>query len=257
MGKKKIVEVAIEPAVKPKVDKRYFTEHTEAAIVEYNLSNDPIERERIYRSSIEKPLDKIAENIINRFKFPYANQTYEDIKRQIVSFLVINLQKYTPEKGKAFSYFSVIAKNYLILHNSNGWREEKRTSSLTEGGNDDYVQIDDVVQLEAVDERQHDDIKEFTMLIIKYWDKNLSLIFKKKKDLQVASAVVGLFKRADTIELFNKKYLYILIREETDCNTNYTTKIIKKMSIYMEKHLREYFSEGTIDFEDIKITKGE
>lgn len=253
MGKKKPIEVPEE--VKPKVDKRYFTELTEAAIVQYNLSNDPSERERLYRDSIEKPLDKIAENIINRFKFPYANQSYEDIKRQVVSFLVINLHKYTSGKGKAFSYLSVIAKNYLILHNSNGWKEEKRAISLTENGNEEYVQIDDVVQLEAIDEHQHDDIREFTSLLIKYWDKNLAVIFKKKKDHQVATAIVGLFRRVETIENFNKKYLYTLIREETDCNTNYTTKIIKKMSQYNEKLLREYFSEGTIDMDGTKLIK--
>ena len=252
MGKKKIVEVAIEPKVK--VDKRYFTELTEAAIVKYNTSDDLTERERIYRKSIEKPLDKIAENIINRFKFPYANQSYEDIKRQVVSFLVINLHKYTPDKGKAFSYLSVIAKNYLILHNSNGWKEEKRSISLPPG-NDEYVQIDEIIQLESIDEHQHDDIKEFTSLVVKYWEKNIEEIFKKKKDFQVACAVIGLFKRADTIESFNKKYLYILIREETDCNTNYTTKIIKKMSQYTKWHLKQYFSEGYIDMIETRLPK--
>jgi hypothetical protein len=255
MAKRKKTTVVDEPQ-KPKVKPTYyFTADTEANIVKYNESLDLVERERIYRAHIEKPLDKIAENIINRFKFPYANQSYDDIKRQIVSFLVINLHKYTQEKGKAFSYLSTIAKNYLILHNNNGWKEEKRSIALSDGSNEEYVQIDEVVQLESVDARRHDDIEEFTSLVIAYWDKNLFEIFKKAKDAQVAGAVVGLFRRADTIECFNKKYLYMLIREETDCNTNYTTKIIKKMSQYTEWHARQFFSEGTIDMESIKLTK--
>ena len=100
-----------------KLGKMYFNEDTEQAIIEYNKSQDEFEREIIFRERIHPALDKLAENIINRFKFPYIEGTFEDIKGQVVSFLVLNLHKFTEDKGKAFSYFSVVAKNYLILHN--------------------------------------------------------------------------------------------------------------------------------------------
>jgi hypothetical protein len=76
-------------------------------------------------------LDKLAENVINRFKFPYLNQSFEDTKGQVVSFLVMNLAKFKPEKNKkAFSYLSVIAKNYLILQNNNAYKQQKRSIQL-------------------------------------------------------------------------------------------------------------------------------
>lgn len=103
--------------------KMYFTDETQNAIIRYNESDDPEVREQIYREFIEYPFDKLAENIINRFKFPYINYSFDDIKKQVVSFLCIHLSKYTKDKGKAFSYFSVIAKNYLILHNNNGYKK--------------------------------------------------------------------------------------------------------------------------------------
>ena len=105
-----------------KLGRFYFTDDTEKAIIEYNKSQDEFERETIFRERIHPSLDKMAENIINKYKFQYIKGTFEDIKSQVVSFLVLNLHKFTEDKGKAFSYFSVVAKNYLILHNNNAYR---------------------------------------------------------------------------------------------------------------------------------------
>ena len=254
--KKRKVTKPVKEAPAP-LEKRYFTEETEDAIIRYNLSKDPEERERIYRASIERPLDKLAENVINRFKFPYVNQTFEDTKRQVVSFLVINLHKFTAGKGKAFSYLSVIAKNYLILHNSNGWKEEKRSVTLSDEIHDDYVQIDDAVQLEAPDEQRNEDIKEYIALIVKFWDANLARVFKKKRDIEIAGAVVDIIRRADTIECFNKKYLYILIREATGCKTSYITKVVNKMAEYNARQMKEYLAEGTINSEETRFFRYE
>lgn len=228
----------------------YFTEETEDAIVKYNESNDPLERERLFIEYIAYPLDKLAENVINRFKFPYISQTFDDTKKQVVSFLVINLHKYSKDKGKAFSYFSVIAKNYLIFHNNNAYKEEKRNISLT-GQNDEAVPIDDVISnLESPDEREYDDVREFTRLMIEYWEKNVTRHFKKKRDIDIANAIVELFRRAENIENFNKKALYLMIREMTDCKTGYITKVVNKMRTIVQQHMKEYYDHGTFDGDD-------
>ena len=73
-----------------KLGKMYFTNETEKAIVEFNKTDDLFERETIFRERIHPAIDKLAENIINRFKFPYMNGNFEDIKNQVVSFLVLN-----------------------------------------------------------------------------------------------------------------------------------------------------------------------
>jgi hypothetical protein len=245
MGRKK----KVEGADKPVTERIYFTSDTENAIVKYNALTDMDEREIVYRTHIAKPLDKLAENVINRFKFPYINQSFDDTKKQVVSFLVINLPKYTQDKGKAFSYFSVIAKNYLILHNNNGYKQEKRNVYLSDSS-EDYISIDDIDVIEAPDTFQHEDMKEFVALMIDYWDRNLTRIFKKKRDIDIATAVVELFRRAEGIENFNKKALYLLIREMTDCKTSYITKVVNKMRQHIAAQLQEFYSRGTIEGED-------
>ena len=103
--------------------KVYFGMEVQDAIVRYNAldeKKDFVKRNKIYKEEIHAAFDKLSENIINTFKFTYFDYGFEDIKHETVAFLVMNMHKYDHTKGsKAFSYFSVVAKNYLILHNNN------------------------------------------------------------------------------------------------------------------------------------------
>ena len=108
---------------KKKNKKVYFDMDVQDAIVRYNSTDDPVERNKIYQEEIHYAFDKLCENIINTFKFEYFDDVYIDVKQEVLSFLVINIHKYDHTKGsKAFSYFSVVAKNYLILHNNANYK---------------------------------------------------------------------------------------------------------------------------------------
>ena len=68
----------------------------------------------------------MCENIIHTFKFYYFDVPSEDVKHEVVSFLYMNKHKFKEGKGKVFSYFSIVAKNYLILHNNNNYKRMKQ-----------------------------------------------------------------------------------------------------------------------------------
>ena len=112
----------------PKTKKKrkiYFGQEVQDAIVEYNATDKSSEKNTIYETRIHKAFDKLAENIINTFKFSYFDSPFDDIKHEVVAFMVMNMHKYNHEKGsKAFSYFSVVAKNYLILHNNTNYKRK-------------------------------------------------------------------------------------------------------------------------------------
>jgi hypothetical protein len=228
-------------------NKMYFTDRTEAAIIAYINSNDPEEREMLYRLEIGKALDKLAESIINRFKYSYIDANFEDMKRQVISHLMCNIHMFNADKGKAFSYLSVMAKNYLILENSKGYKQEKESVHLSPDNQDGAVAIEDVVFLEAPDEHRDDDAKEFVSLMIRYWENNIVRIFKKKRDIDIAKSIIQLFRDVDGLENFNKKALYVMIREMSDCETGYITKVINKMKDHIKRQLIEFYEYGTID----------
>ena len=110
---------------KKKTKNYYFHQGTEKAIIRYNISDDPILKNKIYNEHIAAAFDKLAENIFHTFKFYYFDVSSIEVKHEVVSFLVMNMHKFKEGKGKAFSYFSIVAKNYLILNNNKNYKMGK------------------------------------------------------------------------------------------------------------------------------------
>ena len=221
-----------------KKSKVYFGIDVQNAIIRYNLSENHSEKNKIYQDEIHKAFDKLAENIINTFKFMYFDVPFRDVKAEVVAFMVINMHKYDHTKGsKAFSYFSVVAKNYLILHNNNNYKKLKTHDDL------DSSNVKDSLYHKSDNNHMNDLIVE----IIKYFEYNINNLFKKKKDVDIAYAIVELLKRKNEIENFNKKSLYILIREMTNVNTTHITKVMNVFRIHYKKILNDFDRFGMVN----------
>ena len=96
--------------------KEYFGPDVDEAIVEYNSTTDPALRGKLYVEKIEYAINKLAENVIRSYKFYYMDsESYEDFKHSVVIFLLEKFPNYTRDKGKGFSFFTVVARNYCIL----------------------------------------------------------------------------------------------------------------------------------------------
>jgi hypothetical protein len=225
---------------RPRKNKIYFTEDTQTAIIEYNISKSSIEKNRIYKDRIQYPFEKLAENILNTFKFSYFDVSKEDVMQEVVSVLIQKIHMYKEGKGKAFSYFSIVAKNYLILNNNSNYKRFKKTALISEMPETWNPEND------FHEEQLGSEYNEFKNLMLTYWDKNLTKVFTKKRDIQIADAVLELFRRSQYIENFNKKHLYLLIREMTDCKTHYITKVVSVMKEHQKKMLNEYLDYGTV-----------
>jgi hypothetical protein len=125
---------------KPKEPRIYFTEDTENAIVEYLASTDQVHRNAVYRERIEYAFYKLAENIIHTFKFYYTDSdTIEELKHEVVTFLLEKLHKYNQERGKAFSYFGTIAKRYLIVYNNSNYKKLQERADVEEIDEDKVI----------------------------------------------------------------------------------------------------------------------
>jgi hypothetical protein len=222
----------------PTNNRMYFTQNTENAIIKYNNTDDWGEKNKLYEQHIKYPFEKLAENILNTFKFSYFQVSSLDVQKEVVSFLVSNIHKFAEGRGKAFSYFSVVAKNYLILNNNSNYKNFKNNVDIDEN-NDKFI----------VTEKEYkhiDNIKEFLDIMIKYWEDNIPHIFEKKKECDIAFAIMELFRQSYKLENFNKKAIYIYIREMTDCKTNCITKVINKMKNIQELIYEDYLNHGTI-----------
>lgn len=224
--------------------KQYFTQDTEDAIIAYNKSTDDDFRNKIYKERIKYPFEKLAENVLNTFKFSYFDVPKSDIQTEVVSILIQKIHMFKEGKGKAFSYFSIVAKNYLILNNNSNYKRYKKTdllSKMPETWNPENNFRAD---------QKGDEFNEFKELMLDYWDRNLTNVFVKKRDIQIADAILELFRRSQYIENFNKKHLYLLIREMTDCKTHYITKVVNTMKEHQKKMLNDYLDYGEIRYDN-------
>jgi len=230
---------------KPKKANVYFTQDTEDAILEYLKSKDPKKRNQIFNERIDYAFHKLTENIIHTFKFYYTEvDTIPELQHEVVAFLLEKLHLYKPEKGKAFSYFGTIAKRYLILYNNANYKKLKDKAPV------EAVDEDKTILIELNNSNDNgdsiDQVPSFLKQFTKYVDTKLFELFSKQKDAQIADAIMELFRKNENIDVFNKKALYIYIKEITDSSTPQITKIIKRLKVIYIRKYNEYYKYGHI-----------
>lgn len=246
--KKGIVLPSVEIKHKEKSSRIYFGKEAEDAIIQYNNTEDYSLRQIIYEDKIHKPFQKLVENVFNTFKFSYFETSAQDVQKECLSHLVSNLHKFDPDKmsklnpdkkTKAYAYFSIVAKNFFILLNNNNYKKFNQSVEIGEGHEEHTVQLQH-------SDKYHGDQEsaDFMKLVIEFWENNAVKIFNKNKDINIVNAVVELFRNSHRIDAYNKKTLYLYIREMTTCKTQQITKVINRMREYHENIHRAYLNDG-------------
>jgi hypothetical protein len=208
-----------------KNSKNYFTKIHEDAIIEYNNPDTPFKRrDELYRTLLQPVFDQMVDKIVFTYKFtslPNIDVLREDCKVWIITVL----GKFNPEKGfKAFSYFSVIIKNWFIQESKKNKKKNRREIEITE--------IPKELELRHISvENKYDSIREkeefwsFLWEEIKLWDTDKL----KDNEKKVIEAIKILLKSPDDIEIFNKKAIYLYMREITGLNTKQIVNSLNKM----------------------------
>ena len=220
----------------------YFTKVHEDAIVRYARTNCRQERTELYSSFIQPAFNEMVNKIIFTYKFnnlPNIDPLREDCK----IWLTTILDKYDPNKGsKAFSYFSVVTKNWFIhkvKKNSKKLRREVSYENLVENGGADILGTSDDESSSYMSQRVEMEFWNSLLTQVNRWDTgNL-----KTNEKAVLEAVKVLLHNIDDIEIFNKKAVYLYLRELTGLNTkqvvNNLNKLREKYRIFKTKWDKE------------------
>ena len=230
---------------KKKTKNQYFTQATEDAIVRYNASTDPEERSEIYRKDIHYAFFKLTENIIHTFKFYYTEvNEIEHLQHEVITFLLDKIHLFDQTKGfKAFSYFGTIAKRYLIIQNTKNYKKRVDKAPVDElHHNLKYSYDMDYNPMEK------DDLSDFTDEYVEYCTENIYKLFPKEKDAIVADAILELFRKREVMDIFNKKALYLCIREMVDVKTPHITRVADQLGIIFKKNFLFYKENGYTNF---------
>lgn len=209
---------------KKKTKKYYFTSKTEEAIVAYCSTTDNTIRTKLYVEEIQPAFNELVDKIVYTYKFTNL-QNIDFLRDECKIWLTTILGKFNPNQGtKAFSYFSVVTKNWFTH------KAKKQATKNRREINYDLM----VREVEATDQRNTKDVldeqeeKQFWLTLLKEvegWDR-LTLKDNEKK---VLDAVLTLMNSIDQIEIFNKKAIYLYMREITGLNTKQIVSCLNKM----------------------------
>ena len=98
------------PKPRRKKSKIYFGTPAQEAIIEYNNCDDSVIRSKIYEERIKYPFEKLAENVMNTFKFTYFDVPKIDVQTEVVSIMVQKMHMFQEGKGRGFFLFYYYCK---------------------------------------------------------------------------------------------------------------------------------------------------
>lgn len=229
---------------KPK-SKNYFTQDTENAIVRYNNESDPEIRSKIYNDEIHYAFFKLTQNIIHTFKFYHTEvENLEHLQHEIIVFCLSKFHLFDPTRGaKAYSYFGTIVKRWLILYNTKNYSKKIKKVEV-----DVLMGEKSTHTYSMTDDPQNSELSKYIDLFTDHVTENIYELFPKKNDAQIADAILELFRKRENLEVFNKKALYIYIREIINVKTPKITKIADKLHDIFKSQYIFFLENGHAKF---------
>jgi len=202
----------------------YFTKVTEQAIVDYCATENLAERTALYVEHIQPAFDELVTKIVYTYKFT-SLENIDYLKEDCKIWLTTILGKFDPSQGKkAFSYFSVVTKNWFTHKAKQQLKKNKRE---VEYGS--LIREIEAISAEksqtVLDAKEEREFWEFLLVEIHSW-KNPNL---KPNEEKVLNAIITLMTNVEQIEIFNKKAIYLYMREITGLNTKQIVSCLNKM----------------------------
>lgn len=221
----------------------YFTKDTDRALEAFIFSEDAEEKKKIFTEDISPAFQKLIENLIYVYRF-FNIDDLETIKREALSNLYEMIPKFDPTKGtKGFSYFNVVARNWFIQKAKEKKKRQRQENEL-------HVDVDH----ESTSTDPNFIVKPYEDLAI---DRERSLILaesmeswrgrvSKDIDQKVLEAVIFLFKNPDMPTIFNRKAIYLYLRDMTGLSTKQVVTSLKKLRGFYEEFRKDYDEVGDL-----------
>ena len=213
------------PIPNPKRRKKnhYFTKDHENAIVAYANTNCIRERTELYVKWIQPAFNEMVDKIVFTYKFTnLPNIDY--LRDECKIWLMTILDKYDQSKGsKAFSYFSVITKNWFIHKVKKQQKRNRREinfDNISKSYEEEFLSTTE----SYLSNREEEEFWTLFYKELSSWDASQM----KENDLKVYKAILVLFESKEDIEIFNKKAIYLYLREITGLNTKQIVNSLKK-----------------------------
>lgn len=213
----------------------YFDSETQRSIELFQAAPDKDVRHQLYLEKIMPAFDKLVESLIFIYGFASPNEPIEHMKNDCVTFLYESLHKFDATRGtKAFSYFNVVARNWLVISSKNRQKKIKR-----------FVSIEDLKESKSAEAEMYQSMligstPEDQMIESGHRDVILETLKKIKRSLNqphehaCIDAIVTVFEQLDDLDLLNKRAIFVYVKNISNLNQK---QLGSAMSI-IRKHYR-------------------
>ena len=222
----------------------YFTKDTQASLEKILNETDELKKKEIYQKDVQPAFEKLAENLILVYGFSSPYESFTELQNDCISFMFETIHKWDPTRGtKAFSYFNVVAKNWLIIQSKKKIKSNRR-----------HISIDDVISLNHSDlmtiETHKTVPSQDSKMIKKEAIESLFLMMEKirgrlnnENEIACMESIITLFKNIDDLDLLNKRAIFVYMRDISNLNP-------KQLSVAMSvirKHYKDLIKTGDFD----------
>jgi len=192
----------------------YFSDATQEAINQFQLEQNEKLRHEIYVKSIHPAFDALVENLILVYGFGAPGEPTDNLKGDCISFLYSSIFKWSPDKGtKAFSYFNVVAKNFLIANTRKAVKLSRRYVSIEQP---DLLTLEQSHEVEAysvvpspddilIERNRRSEIMEILF--------EIEDIVEMEHEQACIKAIISVFEQVDELDFLNKRAVRIYIRD--------------------------------------------
>jgi len=235
MAKKKIVK---KRATKKPRKKGYFTKVHQEAIVEFCKTDCHQKKEELYTNVIRQALEKLSENLIYVYGFHKQHDNVEVLKQDCVINLYETLHKFDPSKGhRAFSYFNVVAKHWLIIHSRKKNKRQYRMVSIDDPDNE--INVDALfhrngqyVAPPSSKIEQEEKVEEIRQMF-----NEIRKRVRNEREQLCVDAIIEIFNRVDELDFLNKRAIFVYVRDMTGLNSKQLSVCMSSIrNIYRQIH---------------------
>lgn len=236
-----ITETTVVEKVTKTNIKLYFNSGTQDAIVKYQKESSKKEKDRLYVTEILPAFKKLVENLINIHKFTGMHDTYDELKNDCVNFLFETIHKFDAERGtNAFSYFNVVAKNWLIIKTKQKTQRTKKSVSLDDPGS--------LTSHESLIIEEYNVVQPEDLLgdVAASSENTVGLLYdirskvKTENELTCINAIITIFENIDDIDLLNKSAVLLYMRELSGLSPKQLTTAMQSIKRRYKKSKYDY-----------------
>ena len=211
----------------------YWGKPQEEALVKFQQTAN----QKTYKEIVEPAFKELVKNIYFTYNFNKILRDHEATQHEALCFLYEKIHNFDHTTGaKAFSYFGTVAKNWMIQQSN------KAKKNI-------YIDDDDqMIHMHKESMRVHKNLaedknnKELIIAIQNFLMTYSEEVKIDKDDKIVIEIVFSILENYKNMDIYNKKQLYVFVKEASDLPARKITNTLNKLRIMYDKLKEDYHS---------------